>query len=191
MPCLILTLFQLTLGLSTNQTLKVASIVRSEFGRSSVQPHIKQELQARDRRLDGWFSIIDLQEEVQSDGPAVAVVYTSGLLQLVIGERGVDPHNHLVKFGMDGGGGLLKVVCSIVTQPDINNNDSSSSVLAGTQFLDTGVKKLLLLAVAPAVPETYVVMARLLGELRLQDVGGLHIAADLKMANIVLGLQVS
>ena len=176
---------QVQLNLSNNQTLKLASVLRSELGRSAVQPHLKQELEARDRQLDDCFVSVDLQAESQAGGPAPAVVCsdTSAFLQLVVARRDVDPHGHMVKVGIDGGGGMLKVTANII-------GSSSSSSTTGP-FLDAGVKRLLLLAVAPGVGETYAVMARLLRELHLEDIGGIYFAADLKMANIICGLQVS
>ena len=194
---------QVRLGLLTNQTLKMASVIRAELGQSAVQSHLKQELEARDQQLDDWFVGIDLQAESQTGQPAPAVVCsdTSGFLQLVVSERHVDPHDHMVKVGMDGGGGMLKVTANVIGGSSSNNNNSSSSSSGGgssgssqtpaaDRFLDAGVKRLLLLVVAPGVGESYAVMARLLRELRMEEIGGLYFAADLKMANIICGLQV-
>ena len=191
---------QLKLGLSTNGTLQMASVMRSKHGRAAVQPYLKKKLEAGDRQLDGWFSVSELSSAAGSAGPAagsagpaaaVVCTDTSGFLQHVINKREIDPHDHLIKIGMDGGGGILKVTCNIVTQVDNCSNDTSSrSVIRAAPFKDTSVKQLFLLAVVPGVPESYSIMAHLLQDLRLHDIGRLHIAADLKMANILCGLQV-
>ena len=93
---------------------------------------------------------------------------------------------------MDGGGGMIKVTCNIIENEDSNNNNNKGArASTSAPSKDTGVKRLLLLAVAPGMPETYQLMSELLQHLRLEDIGGLIVAAGLKMANIVCGLRVS
>ena len=159
------------------------------MGRTSVDPLVRQAIGERDRKMEGLFHNVTLTKDDKT-APAVICRNASELLQRVIDHRQVDPHNHFIKLGMDGGGGMMKVTCNIIENEDSNNNkEARASTSASSR--DTGVKRLLLLAVAPGMPETYQLMSELLQHIRLSDIGGLIVASDLKMANIVCGLQVS
>ena len=83
------------------------------------------------------------------------------------------------------------MTCNIISGPDSNNNEMETSSSPAPSLRETGVKRLLLLAVVPDATEGYDIMSEVLKHVRLQDIGGLIIAADLKMANILCGLQVS
>ena len=168
-----------SLSLSTNQTLKMATTMRKEMGRAAVEPFVREAIEERDRQLKGLFSSVSLTKD-DTTAPAVVCNDISDLLQRVIRHRQVDPHNHWVKLGMDGGGGMLKVTCNIIT--DNNNNDEIAGASTPAPFRETGVKRLLLLAVAPEVPETYQLMSELLRHIRLEEIGGLIVAADLSVA---------
>ena len=60
----------------------------------------------------------------------------------------------LIRIGIDGGGGFLKICMSIF---DMNNPfPSAQEGGIGKKFKESGVKKIFLLAVVPEVPENYV-----------------------------------
>lgn len=164
--------------------------MRKEMGRVAVASNLSQAIAERDKMMEGLFDCVTL---TSGDQPTCAVVCSdvSDLLQRVVRHRQVDPHNHMVKVGMDGGGGMLKVTCNVIRNPDSNNNHDEGTSTSPPSMRETGVKRLLLLAVAHNAAETYEVMSELLQHIRLQDIGGLIVAADLKMANILCGLQVS
>ena len=104
--------------------------------------------------------------------------------------------NNEDKLGFDDGKGILKLTLSlydpedrIPLQPDTNTrtlrSGSNSSV---SKFKNSGVNKIFLLAASPKTPESYanckVVLDRVLtGNVKY------HFAADLKMANICLGIM--
>ena len=56
--------------------------------------------------------------------------------------------------GLDGGGGFLKICLSVF---DVKNLISCTSVVE-KKYLDSGVKKVQILAIAPDVPENYLNM---------------------------------
>ena len=99
---------QESLSISTSQTLKMATAMRKETGRASVEPNLRQAIMERDGRMEGLFSHVVLTSR---DAPVCAIVCNdvSDLLQHVVRHRQVDPHDHSVKVGIDGGGGMLKV----------------------------------------------------------------------------------
>lgn len=55
-----------------------------------------------------------------------------------------------------------------------------------SKYLDSGVKKLFILALVPCIPETYQNMQELLSILGLSDIN-FHVASDLKLDNICAG----
>ena len=74
----------------------------------------------------------------------------------IIAERGLDPERTIVQIGLDDGQGLIKVMMTIKTLEDDQHlvlmdkkRRSSYSDYAPLKFKDSGVQKLMLLAVAP------------------------------------------
>ena len=70
------------------------------------------------------------------------------LIDKVIAERNLPADDALVRVGIDGGGGFLKICVSIF---DIHNQHSTS-----TNFKDSGVKRIFIVAITPNVQENYV-----------------------------------
>ena len=97
--------------------------------------------------------------------------------------------SHL-KFGIDGGRGFLKIVLSIqqINEDTESNNAKISSSSFQYKFKDSGVKKLILLAVAPNTQENYGNIKKLWSELNINDLIE-TIATDLKLANVLIGIQ--
>ena len=162
------------------------------MGRSAVEPHLKMKLESRDRALDEWFAGVRLPLETTNKLELVPVVVcqdTSGFLLRVASVRQADPRPHEMNIGLDRGGDQLKITTNIVQrrrEDGINGAGSSRS-----DFRDTGVKRLILLAFAPRVLETWPNVQQLLQLLHLEDVGALSFTVDMMMANILFGLQVS
>ena len=183
---------QSTLDLSTQQTITMASVIRKKMGRSAVEPHIKMQLEDRDRVLDDWFAGVCLPLETTDKLESVPVVVcgdTSGFILRVASMRQADPRPHMVKIGLDRGGDFLKITANIVQRREEDSISKAAS--SSSAFRDTGVKRLFLLALAPRALETWVNIQRLLQLLHLEDVGALCFTVDMKMANILCGLQVS
>ena len=67
------------------------------------------------------------------------------MVSYVLDERKYDPFNHLVRIGLDGGGGMFKIVMNII--------DTTGLHSTGT-FKDTSVKGALILAVVEDINET-------------------------------------
>ena len=90
---------------------------------------------------------------------AVVTNDIKSLIDYVIRERRLERDRTLIRMGLDGGGGFMKVCMSIF---DLGNPLSSSSKgkLSKT-FKDSGVKKVLITAIVPGVQENYINMKRL------------------------------
>lgn len=86
----------------------------------------------------------------------------------------------LIKVGIDGGGGFLKITLSILS---LNHAQSPDS------FKESGVKRLLILALVPDLPEKYeyilLIWKNLLKMTSLKCV----IAGDLKIINVLIGIM--
>ena len=68
------------------------------------------------------------------------------LVTYVLEDRQYDPYNHLVRIGLDGGGGMFKIVMNIIDTTGLHSTGP---------FKDTGVKRILLLAVVEGIKESY------------------------------------
>ena len=98
--------------------------------------------------------------------------------------------NHIVKIGVDGGKGFLKICLAIL---ELDSADDSSQSPPQKRFLtqriakDSGVKRQILAAVAEDLPENYVNVKQLWS---LVDANSIKyfIATDMKLANILFGL---
>ena len=98
-----------------------------------------------------------------------------------------DKDSVLIRIGIDGGGGFLKICLSIF---DIN--DSFSNVQSGVsnKFKESGVKKIFLIASVPNLPENYVNVKKLWINLCLLNLDKrFTVATDLKLCNILLGMM--
>ena len=92
----------------------------------------------------------------------------------------------MIRDGVDGGGGFMKISLSVF---DINRPISQLSKIA-KKYKDSGVKKVFLIACSPGLPENYINVKKLwlatgLHKLRYK----FTISTDLKLCNILLGLQ--
>ena len=127
------------------------------------------------------------------DGKAQrSVIFCNGIVGLV--EHIIDQCDHppdecMIKVGIDGGGGFLKVCMNILnSQNEQTKNYFSYSRGAFSQaFYDSGVKKLMILAIAEFVKETYESLKQILELLCLESVV-FTLAVDMKLANVFLGL---
>ena len=58
----------------------------------------------------------------------------------------------LIRIGLDGGGGFLKICLSLF---DLYASESKSTKTLSKKFKDSGVKKVFIIGVAPNTPENY------------------------------------
>ena len=92
----------------------------------------------------------------------------------------------MIRVGLDGGGGFIKICLSVfnITAP------VSRSSAVEKKYLDSGVKKVQVLAIAPDVPENYCNMKKLWLKAGIDKLKyKFTIATDMKLINILLGLQ--
>jgi hypothetical protein len=189
-------------GMSDNQVLKIARALRVEMGRKSIQPHLASALTKSNKECEDFFKLteVSFSEKVPgSEGQeptfkeySLQVPLCQNVVAFVgfILEKRNIKGGYTLKSGMDGGGGSFKICLNVISDPPSTPKSLSQSPDAKkpARFLETGVKKLFLLAVASKVPESYSNVKSLLAALNLSSLDYLT-TLDLKLCNIVSGIQ--
>ena len=124
---------------------------------------------------------------------AVTCINTADFIRHVIHERVIeyDPEI-LLKIGIDGGGNFLKVCLSI--QSETQSHPETASSIKPRLFKDSGVKKLMILAIVHNVQENFRNLLTICTALKinseLESISYRNlVVCDLKLTNIVLGLM--
>ena len=110
----------------------------------------------------------------------------NGLIEYICEVRKLDINDINVKIGLDGGGKFFKICLSLFEN---QNFDKPSKKVIHRTFLNTGVKRIIILAIGQ-VSETYNHVKTILELINIDslDIDYTH-AVDLKLANILCGLQ--
>ena len=176
---------QSTLNLSNVNTLKLARSLRSICGRSAVEPGFRENLVDISNKAKHFYSHVTGNFHIsKKDGYQDRVlVYCHDIEEMVsyvLEERKYDPFNHIVRIGLDGGGGFFKIVMNVI--------DTTSLHTSGI-FKDTGVKSILLLAVVEDISELYSNLVFILSKIQNLDRIKYHICSDIKLINTIVGIQ--
>lgn len=187
------------LNLSNRAITSIASSLRvAANNRKIVEPGLKSKLFAKAHSVDDYFSckqfeFVKVKGNKVSDATAVAVYCNDipAFIQHIKEQRRVS-EVHL-KLGIDGGGGFLKICLSVQTTSDVNmvcktERSKYDEGVAAKRFKDSGVKKLVILALASNSQENFENVSQLWTQLNISAFDG-TIATDLKMANILVGIM--
>ncbi|PAA49210.1 hypothetical protein BOX15_Mlig018049g5 [Macrostomum lignano] len=190
--------FQQTLCLSGRQTKLAAQFFRAWKGRKSIEPNLRSKLSAIDSALDDLFELTNLEMDCAKGKREMrSIVFCTdplALIDRVMARRQVSADDGaLIKVGIDSGGGFLKFCVSIVPAQGLKDQPtgSRSTYAEGAcrfHFEDGGVRKLLLLAIAESVSESYDNLQQILNLLNLQGFS-FCAAVDMKISNAILGIQ--
>ena len=200
---------QTAFNLSDRTTLGIAGAMRVVNGRNSVEPNIQSKLVERNHRYDDLFEIktLEMKQKVKKgeennnkdlDQSGCRTVFRTGvvcsdpdrLVQTKIAEEGLNVHKALVKVGLDGGQGMLKVAATVEEfdkenfEPDKKFSYKNGPVFK--QFKDGSVKKLVPLAVFPNVSETYYNVKIILDQMDVEEIE-YTVSADIKMLLMLIG----
>lgn len=198
-----LLLLQKHTGISDRKLLLIAKALRSSLGRGSIEPYLAEAVAESGQKCQDFFGLkemtfFDKDNEAATNHPtfkprSILVPVCKNVItfvDFVLLQRKLGPDFDL-KVGMDGGNGYFKVTLNVVSKIGLEQRSPSKSPDAKkTHFLDSGVKKLLLLAIVPHIPENYLNVKGLLSALNLSAFD-LLTTLDLKLCNIVSGLQAS
>ena len=192
-----------TQNMSLNQVGKQLFMDRTFHGRKSIEPGCIGKLQEMDKTLQPFFSSTTAEfdssnKDERSQGIKVkrSVVYCNnlpGLLELVTNARGNTKDDCWQKTGMDGGGDFLKICLNIekneksVPSTEKKPRFTYSEGAFASKYKDSGVKKLLILAIVEDIVENYANLKILLDLLKINDVEYIN-AFDMKLANSYIGV---
>lgn len=191
---------QKDLNLSSRETLKLGQHIRKVSGsRKVIESSLKNKLYDQNHLLDEWFEIktIDFvkieQSNVTEQTPRTVVVCkdVQAFIHQVMIVRGIDESNVMLKIGLDGGHGSLKICASLIDKSSYSN-ELTTTACSGSlkKYSDTGVKQLMILAIAPDVQESYENVKKLWIHCNLHNLSiSYTIACDLKLGNVMFGLM--
>ena len=176
-------------NLSNNQIIKVASSLQAICGRGSVEPHFKEKLREIPQKIEQFYSHLThrfLISNKDSYGDRVMVFChdVEALVAYILEQRQYDPYNHIVRIGLDGGGGMFKIIMNIIDTTDCRHSRTGI-------FKDTGVKRTIILAVVEGIKENYENLNFILSKLFNLDRVKFYICTDIKLLNIITGIQSS
>jgi hypothetical protein len=154
--------------------------------RKCIVPDLMPQLRAADRLLKPHFTVREFAFDVRPGAAKewrhlVVCTDTKAVFNSMVHSRGYDTSSVLAKIGIDSGRSFLKVSMSVVTR-------ISESRMTKPEFKDGGVRRLIILAAVENVSETYDNLKVILKLLQLDQIEFV-LAADMKVANLVLGLQ--
>ena len=155
---------QTDLGLSNKKTRVLAQDLRlATDSRKAVESGFKESIVKHSHSLDDYFKMvkisytrIDKDTKVTEHFEQCTVVCNDlpKFIDLVLQKRSLeDCESLLIKVGIDGGGGFLKICLGVF---DMDNLVSDLKVGMSKKFKDSGVKKVFLIATVPDVSENYV-----------------------------------
>ena len=194
---------KLKLNLSGKQTLHLRTGIRTVFGRKSVKDGAGDNQAELNHSLAKFFKSVTLN--VKKKFKVKKVMYVTwedrvasvchdveGLISHLMELREINPDEEEVLFGLDDGGGSLKLMMLILKlqdhdEPQKKRGKYSDGVFAQS-FKNTGVQKLILLADVPNCQEHYENVKQILEEV---DISGVDFSecTDIKMMLILLGKQ--
>ena len=165
---------RLKTNLSINKTYDVLKVIRSSLGKKSVEAMIKPKMQMENKAYKDLFQATTFENK-----PVVFCSEVKELLCRVQKSREDAPDYY--RLGLDSGRGSLKMTISVM--------DTKKDVMTGIKL--SGVKRILVIAVAIACSETYEVIKYLFNITNVEealDGKKWFISSDLKMDNILCGI---
>lgn len=193
MPAEKMSELQRNFNLTNRQTIGIAKAFRQGVqSRKAVESNFEQKLNISSHILDVYFETQKLdflkktkKEEVMSVEDLVFCNDLKGLIQHIVTARNL--YEYHLKFGIDGGGGFLKICMSVQSTNAETLNVSYKTSKNLKNFKDSGVKGVFLIALV-TVQENYFNVSKIweiLGINSFLDT----IATDLKLGNIMTGLM--
>ena len=104
------------------------------------------------------FTFVNEKSNIQESFEQHAVICNdlNGLVDRIIEKSEINEENMLVRIGLDGGGGFMKICLSMFDFSDTADKSSSNGGKCLKEwFKNSGVKKVLIIAVVPNIQENY------------------------------------
>ena len=195
---------KMRLDLSGSQTLNLRTAIRTVFGRKSVEEGAGDFQTELNHRLSRFFELVHLDVtkkqkiektivETIEDRWAVVCNDFEGLIEFLMEMRDIDPELEEVVIGFDDGQGFVKLMLLVQSlldreMPERKRFKYADGVFAKA-FRNSGVKKLLPLAVVQDTQELYPNIKKILDLVDIKGVENLSHSKDIKMVLIEQGKQ--
>ena len=170
---------------SNNQMIKLAKSIRSICGRKSVEPRFKEKLRDLSKKAEDFYSFallpFQINEKLGSEERVLVYCHDiESFIDYILKDRKYDPHSHIVRIGLDGGGGMFKIIMNII---------DTAGCQPSCSFQDTGVRKTIFIAAVEKIKETYANIKSILSKIQNLDKIKFFICSDIKLINIICGIQ--
>ena len=188
-------------GLSSRKMNKIAQHFRmATKQRKLFEPQLKKFIADQHHVLDHLYDVQDIEFDNGVIAPVVMCTDVIALIEDIKSKRCHESEDAIsFKVGIDGGGGCLKVCLNVIDEREIlheGTGDCRQSFKCGIaekRMKTTSVNKLIVIALAPDIPENYENVSKLWSCLHLNSLfnekENVRIAADLKLCNIIIGLM--
>lgn len=187
---------QQDLGISNSQTKTLLRDIRLATGsRNIIEKDAFIKIQEKNRQLDPFFKIEKLMYQIEEkdtktlkhlEVPTIICRDLPRLVDIILEKRQRKRDQVMIKISIDGGGGFLKICLSIFDKDDPT---SISDGALSKKFMESGVKKIIIIGIVPDIPENYVNVKRLWLNCGAEKLNHYTIATDLKLCNILLGMM--
>lgn len=177
------------LDLSESAIDTILKHIRKDLGRSGVEACTSQSVKAKSHSLSEFYTSekLEFEETVKVANKKFVkhvhkdLIYVKDPTEFVnhvCDERNINIHDAVVRIGIDGGQGSLKVIINIFDPSDLSTKDKK----------DSGVNKVLVLAFVEDVQESHYNMDMIFKKTQLNDLKFV-LASDFKLLNIITGLS--
>ena len=156
-----------------------------------MEPYIRDELVKRKQLFLDYFNVekVDFQDK-HGQPLTKPFVYCSKIkefLEMVAMIRNKKYEELLLKVGLDSGQGHLRMTVTLFEERGCDSPPKKHRNIK-TNFKDTGVKKVMIVATSPDVPESYYNISLFLEKVNTSTIWCTW-TGDLKMANLMAGLM--
>ena len=195
---------QRTLNCSDKKMLELNQCLGVILGQKNLEPYLAAALTARNKQLEDLFTIQDLnfiikekvkKKEVEQEIlKPVVFADIPALITCLLESREIDTEQHQLQLGLDSGQNILKV-CLIVCEKEkdkeepLHQRARHCDGIGGREAKLTLVKRLLIVACAPEVAESWANIKTILEKLDIGSLGSCPISVDVKVMLILCGKQ--
>lgn len=196
------------LGLSNNKVKKVNHLIRTQFGRNSVQPYHRSHLTKKGNFLFELYKFENITFKDSCNNlinRCLVFADAEDIIDRICDVRGYD-YPGVVKVMIDGGQGFLKISLSVlppgydpltdsVLKEDLDDSieEAGNTELKVTHspFMKgklTSVSRLVILAIVPDIPESNSNLEILFNKSGINNIS-FRFCVDFKMLHVCLGIQ--
>lgn len=185
---------------TSNKKIEQAAQILKEAG-AKPKAYLRKFLNFKSNEVKDFFEVKEMECVVSEDPPkkgkgpknqtfevrpVVVCKDLKGLIEYILEKRGWKPEDVELQVGLDGGGGFFKVGLTIRRVRGATSPQKKKSF--NRKYRDGGVKKLIILAIAPKTGEYYLNVKKILDEIGIAKVN-FCVSSDLKLINIMFGIQ--